>query len=82
MRSATIAWLRDRNEQVDLDFAHPQGAPIGSVVDIRVKHAGLSLHLDQSVEPAWDQDGCEPVLGVSVPVDPDTECRCRWTRTH
>lgn len=52
VRSATIAWLRDRNEQADFDFAPSQGAPIGSVVDIRVKHAGLSLYLDQSVEPA------------------------------
>jgi hypothetical protein len=27
--------------------------------------------LDQAVAPVWDQDGHEPVLGVSVPVDRD-----------
>jgi len=46
--------------------------PIGSVVDIRFPRGGLRVHLDQAVEPAWDQEGHEPVLGVSVPVDRDT----------
>ncbi|WP_258573822.1 hypothetical protein [Streptomyces sp. KM273126] len=51
--------------------------PIGSVVDIRFQHGGLRVHLDQAVEPSWDQDGREPVLGMSVPVDRDTLTR-RW----
>ncbi|MDX3672993.1 hypothetical protein [Streptomyces europaeiscabiei] len=46
--------------------------PIGSVVDIRFRGGGLRVHLDQAVEPSWDQDDREPVLGVSVPVDRDT----------
>ncbi|MEW5531790.1 hypothetical protein [Streptomyces virginiae] len=30
------------------------------------------MHLDQAVAPVWDEEGREPVLGVSVPVDRDT----------
>ncbi|NUK82724.1 hypothetical protein HRW23_36370, partial [Streptomyces lunaelactis] len=65
VKSAAAAWLRDHEEQADFDFARPGGAPIGSVVDIRFQHAGLRVHLDQAVEPVWDEDGIEPVLGVS-----------------
>ncbi|WP_327129645.1 zinc finger domain-containing protein [Streptomyces sp. NBC_01727] len=77
VKSAATAWLRDRDEQAVFDFARPDGASIGSVVDIRFKRAGLRVHLDQTVAPAWDEDGREPVLGVSVPVDRDTLIR-RW----
>ncbi|MEU1375950.1 hypothetical protein ABZ442_20150 [Streptomyces triculaminicus] len=77
VKSASAAWLRDRGAQVDIGFARPDGAPIGSVVDIRFQHGGLRVHLDQAVPPVWDQDGMEPVLGVSVPVDRDTLIH-RW----
>jgi hypothetical protein len=72
VKSAAAAWLRDRDEQADFEFSQPDGVPIGSVVDIRFPHGGLRVHLDQTVQPSWDQDGHEPVLGVSVPVDRDT----------
>lgn len=72
VKSAAAAWLRDRDEQADFEFARPDGVPIGSVVDIRFRHGGLRVHLDQAVEPSWDQDRHEPVLGMSVPVGRDT----------
>lgn len=77
VKSAATAWLRDRGEQADFEFARPDGVPIGSVVDIRFPHGGLRVHLDQEVEPSWDEDGHEPVLGTMVPVDRDTLIR-RW----
>lgn len=77
VKSAAAAWLRDRGERADVDLAQPVGMPIGSVVDISSQHGGLRVHLDQAVEPVWDEDGVEPVLGVSVPVDRDTLIR-RW----
>ncbi|MFF8917285.1 hypothetical protein ACF08M_29235 [Streptomyces sp. NPDC015032] len=77
VKSAAAAWLRGRGDQVGFGFARPDGAEIGSVVDIRFKARGLRVHLDQAVEPRWDEDGLEPVLGVSVPVDRDTLVR-RW----
>ncbi|MDQ0936609.1 hypothetical protein [Streptomyces turgidiscabies] len=69
VKSAAAAWLRELGKQADFEFARPEGVPIGSVVDIRFRRRGLHVHLDQAVEPAWDEDGREPVLGVSVPVD-------------
>ncbi|MCX4657346.1 hypothetical protein OG249_36405 [Streptomyces microflavus] len=62
--------------QADVDFAQPDGSPLGSVVDIQLAHKKLRVHLDQSVAPQWDGE-YEPVLGVSVPVDQDTLIR-RW----
>ncbi|MFJ9968593.1 zinc finger domain-containing protein [Streptomyces avermitilis] len=72
VKSAATAWLRGRDEQADFYFARPDGAAIGSVVDIRFKARGLRVHLDPAVEPVWDEDGREPVLGLSVRVDRDT----------
>ncbi|CCK32953.1 hypothetical protein BN159_p78 (plasmid) [Streptomyces davaonensis JCM 4913] len=72
VKSAAAAWLRSRGAEADVEFVQPDGAPIGSVVDIQIPRGGLRVHLDQAVPPAWDQDGREPVLGVSVPVDRDT----------
>ncbi|WP_258320921.1 hypothetical protein [Streptomyces sp. S1D4-14] len=78
VKSAAAAWLRGRGEdEARVDFARPDGVPLGSVVDIRWQGGGLRVHLDQAVPPAWDMEGHEPVLGVSVPVDPDTLIR-RW----
>ncbi|MFG2785905.1 hypothetical protein ACGFY7_49845 [Streptomyces prunicolor] len=68
-KSATAAWLRDRERHADIEFAQPDGAPIGSVVDIRFPGGGLRVHLGRTVEPSWDQDGHEPVLGVLVDRD-------------
>lgn len=72
VKSAAAAWLRNRDLQADFEFGQPEGAPIGSVVDIQFQHRGLRVHLDQAVEPAWDEDGREPVLGMSVPADRNT----------
>ncbi|MFE5096006.1 hypothetical protein ACFRCI_38100 [Streptomyces sp. NPDC056638] len=77
VKSAAVAWLRARGEGAEFDFARPGGAPIGSVVDIRFQHAALRVHLDGEVTPAWGEEGHEPVLGASVPVDQDTLIR-RW----
>ncbi|MER5933930.1 hypothetical protein [Streptomyces sp. NPDC002054] len=77
MKSARASWLCDRGEQADFKFARPHGAAIGSVLDIRFRSRGLRVHLDREVEPVWDEDGVEPVLGVSVPVDDKTLVR-RW----
>ncbi|MFJ9729236.1 hypothetical protein ACIRP3_41490 [Streptomyces sp. NPDC101209] len=71
VKSAATAWLRNRGEQVAFDFAQPEGAPIGSVVDIQLENVGLRVHLDQAVAPVWAGER-EPVLGMSVPVDRDT----------
>ncbi|MER6291148.1 zinc finger domain-containing protein [Streptomyces sviceus] len=71
VKAAAAAWLRDRATQADFEFVQPDGVPIGSVVDIRFTHGELRVHLNQAVAPSWDQDGHEPVLGVSVPVDRD-----------
>ncbi|MFD5512162.1 hypothetical protein ACFWIB_30950 [Streptomyces sp. NPDC127051] len=68
VKSAAAAWLRGCGVQADVDF----GRPIGSVLDIRFESRGLRVHLDAAVAPVWDEDGREPVLGVSVPVDQDT----------
>ncbi|MFI1067019.1 hypothetical protein ACH4TC_34675 [Streptomyces spororaveus] len=75
VKAATVAWLRTYElpeSQIHFDFALPDGAEIGSVLDIRFRARGLRVHLDQAVKPVWDDDGREPVLGVSVPVDRDT----------
>ncbi|MFF3137711.1 zinc finger domain-containing protein [Streptomyces mirabilis] len=71
VKSAAAAWLRGRGEQARFDFTRPDGAPVGSVVDIQFKDRGLRVHLDGAVAPVWDE-GSEPVLGTSVPVDRDT----------
>ncbi|MEV8546757.1 hypothetical protein [Streptomyces sp. NPDC051572] len=52
VKSATAAWLRDRDRHADIEFAQPDGAPIGSVVDIHFPRGGLRVHLDQTVEPS------------------------------
>ncbi|MER8233204.1 hypothetical protein [Streptomyces sp. NPDC094049] len=77
MQSAARSWLHARGQEADFDLARPYGAAIGSVLDIRLKTRGLRVHLDQAVTPVWDEDGMEPVLGMSVPVDRDTLIR-RW----
>ncbi|WEH43990.1 hypothetical protein [Streptomyces sp. AM 2-1-1] len=77
VKSAAAAWFRNRGEEADIAFAQPSGAPVGSLVDITSRHRRLRVHLDQVVEPVWDDDGIEPVLGMSVPVDRDTLIR-RW----
>lgn len=71
VKAAARTWLQDQGAQVRFDFARPDGAPIGSVVDIESPRGALRVHLDQAVPPSWDE-GREPVLGVSVPVDRDT----------
>ncbi|MER5488414.1 hypothetical protein ABT024_35085 [Streptomyces sp. NPDC002812] len=71
VKAAAAAWLRAAGhpeDQVRFDFARPDGAEIRSVLDVRFKERGLRVHLDQAVSPVWDQDGLEPVLGLSVPV--------------
>ncbi|WP_406132255.1 hypothetical protein [Streptomyces sp. NBC_00989] len=73
MKSAVSAWLRGRDIRADFEFGQPEGASIGSVVDIRFQHGGLRVRLDQAVEPSWDPQGRELVLGV--PVDRDTLIR-------
>ncbi|MEV8435075.1 zinc finger domain-containing protein [Streptomyces chartreusis] len=77
VKAQTAAWLRDRDRHADFEFTQLEGAPIGSVVDIRFQQGGLRVHLDPSVAPSWDQEGHEPVLGMSVPVDRDTLIH-RW----
>ncbi|MEV4975964.1 zinc finger domain-containing protein [Streptomyces scopuliridis] len=76
VKSAAAAWLHNRGTQADVDFAQPDGTPLGSVVDIQLAHKRLRVHLDQSVAPEWDSPH-EPVLGISVPVDQDTLIK-RW----
>lgn len=76
VRSAAAAWLAGRGERATFEYTRADGAPIGSVVDVRWRHGALRVHLDQSVAPVWD-DGVEPVLGTMVPVDRDTLIR-RW----
>lgn len=77
VKSAAAAWFRNRGEEADIAFAQPNGAPVGSLVDITFRHRRLHVHLDQALAPVWDDDGIEPVLGMSVPVDRDTLIR-RW----
>jgi hypothetical protein len=79
VKSQVTAWLHSQGDDAGVDFARPDGAPIGSVVDIRFNRGGLRVHLDQTVPPQWDgdEDGREPVLGVSVPADRNTLIR-RW----
>ncbi|MEW2577709.1 hypothetical protein [Streptomyces syringium] len=76
VRSAAAAWLAGRGEQATFEYTRAEGAPIGSLVDVRWRHGALRVHLDQAVTPVWD-DGVEPVLGTMVPVDRDTLIR-RW----
>lgn len=76
VRSAAAAWLAGRGEQATFEYTRTEGAPIGSIVDVRWRHGALRVHLDQAVAPVWDHD-VEPVLGTRVPVDRDTLIR-RW----
>ncbi|MGW1615195.1 zinc finger domain-containing protein [Streptomyces sp. NPDC002285] len=76
VRSAAAAWLAGRGEQATFEYTRTEGAPIGSIVDVRWRHGALRVHLDQAVTPVWDDD-VEPVLGTMVPVDRDTLIR-RW----
>lgn len=66
VKSAAAAWFLNRGEEADIAFAQPNGAPVGSLVDITSRHRRLRVHLDQAVEPVWDDDGIEPVLGNTV----------------
>lgn len=76
VKAAAAAWLSKRGENPRFDYARPGDAHIGSVVDVRWQHGALRVHLDQEVEPEWDNEW-EPVLATSVPVDSDTLFR-RW----
>ncbi|MFB7211080.1 hypothetical protein [Streptomyces sp. NPDC056255] len=76
VKSAAAAWLVARGEQATFEYTRPEGAPLGSVVDVRWRHGALRVHLDHAVAPVWD-DTVEPVLGTMVPVDRDTLVR-RW----
>ncbi|THA80263.1 hypothetical protein E6U81_29140 [Streptomyces sp. A0592] len=76
VRSAAAAWLAGCGEQATFDYTRTEGAPIGSIVDVRWRHGALRVHLDQAVAPVWDC-AVEPVLGTMVPVDRDTLIR-RW----
>ncbi|MEV6726641.1 hypothetical protein AB0M94_37615 [Streptomyces xanthochromogenes] len=76
VRSAAAAWLAGRGERATFEYTRADGAPIGSVVDVRWRHGALRVHLNQAVAPVWD-DRVEPVLGTMVPVDRDTLIR-RW----
>jgi hypothetical protein len=74
VKSAAAAWLDASGEDAHFDYARPDGAPLGSVVDIRWSRGALRVHLDHVVLPAWDT-GLEPVLAQTVPVDRDTLIR-------
>ncbi|KUM95745.1 hypothetical protein AQI95_43070 [Streptomyces yokosukanensis] len=76
VKAAAAAWLTDRGEHATFEYTRPNGVPLGSVVDVCWQHGALRVHLDQAVAPVWD-DGVEPVLGTTVPVDRDTLIR-RW----
>ncbi|WP_216678347.1 hypothetical protein [Streptomyces sp. MNP-20] len=76
VKSAAAAWLAGRGERASFEYTRLDGAPLGSVVDVRWQHGALRVHLDQTVVPVWD-NGMEPVLGIMVPVDRDTLIR-RW----
>ncbi|MFE5894860.1 hypothetical protein ACFQ6E_38855 [Streptomyces sp. NPDC056462] len=79
MKAAAADWLTSRGHEARFAYARPGGVPIGSVLDIEWAPAGrcLRVHLDAAVDPVWDDDQIEPVLGVSVPVDDETLVR-RW----
>ncbi|MFB6772789.1 hypothetical protein [Streptomyces sp. NPDC056337] len=76
VKSAAAAWLDASGEDAHFDYARPDGAPLGSVVDVRWSRGALRVHLNHAVAPAWDTD-VEPVLAQTVPVDRDTLIR-RW----
>ncbi|MFD9601755.1 hypothetical protein [Streptomyces sp. NPDC059970] len=76
VKSAAAAWLGNRGEEAHFEYARPGGAPLGSVVDVRWPRGALRVHLDHAVTPEWD-NGIEPVLALTVPVDRDTLIR-RW----
>ncbi|MGC4987280.1 hypothetical protein ACLQ18_43040 [Streptomyces sp. DT193] len=76
VKSAAAAWLDASGEDAHFDYARPDGAPLGSVVDVRWSRGALRVHLDHAVPPDWDT-GLEPVLAQTVPVDRDTLIR-RW----
>ncbi|MFD9575377.1 hypothetical protein ACFWBI_36860 [Streptomyces sp. NPDC059982] len=77
VKAAATAWLHGRGERAEFHFARPDGADIGSVLDIRFPRRALRVHLDHSVKPEWDREAVEPVLGMSMPVDSTTLIR-RW----
>ncbi|MER6739193.1 hypothetical protein ABT315_44095, partial [Streptomyces puniciscabiei] len=80
LKAAAQAWLAGHGQQAVFAYAQASGALIGSVLDItfeRHRGRGLRVHLDAAVAPVWDDDGTEPVLGVSVPVEEETLVR-RW----
>ncbi|MFF4053605.1 hypothetical protein ACFYZ5_44095 [Streptomyces chartreusis] len=52
VKSAAAAWLADHGEQASFEYTRPDGAPLGSVVDVRWRHGALRVHLDQAVTPA------------------------------
>ncbi|MBT2423805.1 hypothetical protein J7F01_15300 [Streptomyces sp. ISL-22] len=79
MKVAAEDWLSGRGLEARFAYARPGVAPIGSVLDIEWAPGGrcLRVHLDAAVDPVWDDEQVEPVLGMSVPVDDDTLVR-RW----
>ncbi|MFE0382131.1 hypothetical protein ACFW1M_42770 [Streptomyces inhibens] len=79
LKAAAATWLTDRGHKATFAFPRPDGAPVGSVLDIAwdKSHGALRVHLDASVPPAWDTQDVEVVLGMTVPVDDETLVR-RW----
>ncbi|CAL9676299.1 zinc finger domain-containing protein [Streptomyces sp. enrichment culture] len=76
VKSAAAAWLDASGEDAHFDYARPEGAPLGSVVDVHWSRGALRVHLDHAVPPVWDT-GLEPVLAQTVPVERDILIR-RW----
>ncbi|MGD3111492.1 zinc finger domain-containing protein [Streptomyces sp. YGL11-2] len=79
LKAAAATWLADRGHKAAFTFPQPDGAAIGSVLDIAwdAGNGALRIHLDAAVPPAWDNHDVDVVLGMTVPVDDDTLVR-RW----
>ncbi|KIZ15754.1 zinc finger domain-containing protein [Streptomyces natalensis] len=79
LKAAATQWLTGRGHQAAFTFPQPDGAAIGSVLDIAWDKGdgALRVHLDATVPPAWESHDVDVVLGMSVPVDDDTLVR-RW----
>ncbi|MFE7245231.1 hypothetical protein [Streptomyces sp. NPDC057580] len=79
-KAAATAWLREQGQDAHFHFARPEGAPVGSVVDIEVEGGmRLRVHINGQVPVRWDPSGLtETVLGPGVRVDYETLARRRY----
>ncbi|WP_307659197.1 hypothetical protein [Streptomyces sp. V1I1] len=70
VKTATEAWLQRQGHTPRYRFIDPDDAPIGSVVEIDLDGHKMRIHMNPSVQPDWDAEDGELILGPGVRISP------------